>query len=113
MKERHYIVKIDLPVNAAFRSFSAGSANLDNINTEEENIIDQSSYLTSVLYPVSQMVSYSQTLNTVLLLMRVIDFNGVSVPWLHNLQPCRGCRVHYSSGSEMDQIAASVGQSLS
>lgn len=103
LQENNAIVIIDLPTKAVISSFSAGSVDLDNIDTEEEKIIDQSSSLTSVPREPDGVIFIDSEHFVV---ADEGDLNGGSRGFtIFNLDG----DVVYSSGSEMDQIAASVG----
>ena len=103
LQENNAIVIIDPESKTVTRSFSAGSVDLTNIDTEEEGIIDQTSSLTAVpREPDGTVFLNSYYFATA----DEGDLNGGSRGF--TVFDILG-NVAYSSGSEMDQIAATVG----
>lgn len=103
LQENNAIAIIDLATKAVIGSFSAGSVDLDNIDTEEEKIINQSSSLVSVPREPDGVVFID---SDHFVTADEGDLYGGSRGFtIFN----RAGDVVYSSGSEMDQIAASVG----
>jgi len=103
LQENNAIVLIDLADKNILSSFSAGFVDLNNIDTVEEDVIDQSSSLFGVPREPDGVVfiddEYFATADEGDLDggsrgFTIFDMNG---------------EVRYSSGSEMDQIAAAVG----
>lgn len=103
LQENNAIVIIDLASKTVISSFSAGTVDLENIDTEEEDIIDQTSSLMAVPREPDGVIfmgtDYFVTADEG-------DLDGGSRGF--TIFDLSGSVV-YSSGSEMDQIAASVG----
>lgn len=103
MQENNGIVLIDCVSKTVLSSFSAGAVDLFNIDTEEEDIIDQSSSLEDVPREPDGVVwigsDYFATADEG-------DMDGGSRGFtIFNTDG----EVVYSSGSEIDQIVASIG----
>ena len=104
MQENNAIVLIDLETKTVIRSFSAGTVDLENIDTEEEGVIDQTSSLTNVPREPDGVVWIS---NNVFVTADEGDMDGGSRGFTVF---SKWGKVLYSSGSFMDQYAASIGR---
>lgn len=103
LQENNAIVLIDLTTATVIRSFSAGTVNLTNIDTVEDDIINQTSTLTNiprepdgVAFIGTEYIATADEgdLDGGSRGFTIFDLNG---------------NVVYTSGSELDQIAARVG----
>ncbi len=103
LQENNAIVLIDLATKSIMNSFSAGAVDLVNIDTDEEDIIDQSSSLSGVPREPDGVTFISPYY---FVTADEGDLDGGSRGF--TIWDLAG-NVVYGSGSDMDQIAASVG----
>lgn len=103
LQENNAIVLIDLPTLTVTTSFSAGTVDLENIDTEEEGVIDQSSSLTNVPREPDGVTWID---NEFFATADEGDMDGGSRGF--TIFDKSG-NVVYGSGSDLDQIAAAFG----
>jgi len=103
LQENNGIVLIDLATKTILSSFSAGTVDLENIDTEEEDIIDQTSSLDGVPREPDGVIFIG---NEHFATADEGDMDGGSRGF--TIFDLDGTVAH-SSGSEMDQISAAVG----